>query len=505
MVVYSMFLSLMMLLTVGGQASDLLDLMPTQSYWQAKHVVVSPDAMLHELESPKAGDVGKTIDDLGSPDSTVRDAAAAKLLQAGDAAVTALTDAEKSPDPNIASSATDILQRIAEKDVPGNVRRLMAIRTLGEMKDAKSLPTLKTLLDSKRRFESDYAQEAINHINGQPTSRPTLDPAVRKQDLALLPAGSVVAGQLSRRGEHDTIDAILKTSFADEKERQDAADTITESILPLVDKIGNVRIDGASVGVTFSNEGVPSSAVAIFHGIYNAALARGQFPKDKMKDVGGTLAFSDDNACVVAASDDRLIVIAGEHLDDAIIQKVVANMNTPATPKQLADLAAQQKGVDTNQAAWLRMVLPPALAQHAPPAVQHTNEFILTADYTAAGANLQMVANCNSADDAKALMGLIRVGIGQLKVEIVKQMQQERAQAKGFEAWQTFLGNMKMEVKDKSLIVSDVFTPDLLNQALTQAIKTVQMMKQWQKQAEQQNVPGQPPVNQVQPVPAGPN
>jgi len=440
--VYSMLLPLMMMLTAGGQASDLLDLMPTQSYWQTKHVAVATDAMLQEVSATAADD-----------------------------------------------------------DVPGGVRRLMAIRTLGELKDAKALPALKGLLDSKRQFEADYAQEAMNAINGKPTIRPVLDAAVRKQDLALLPAQNTMIGQLSRRGEHATVDALLQASFADDKERQDAADAIAEAILPIAEKIGNARIDGASVGAAMdvtpmtvtTKRSDASGAVAIIHGSYNAKLVRGLFPKDKMTDVGGVPAYSDNNTTIIAAADDRLVIVGGEPFDEAFIQKLVANLNKPATPKQLDDLTAQQTGVDTTKALWVRMVVPAAMAQnHAPPAIAHTKDFILTSDYTADGANLQLVANCDTAENARALMGLIRVGIGQIKVAMLGQIQRDPTQAKAFEAFQTFLANVKMDTKDNSLIVSDVFTPDLLNLPLSQAIKSMQMMKHYQKMVEQRKAQNQP-------------
>ena len=98
-------------LLTGG---DLLDHMPSGEYWKSRDVVVSVENILAELPTNDA-----------------------KLLP------------EKEG-----------------KDVAG--RRLMAIRTLGELKNRKALPMLRKLLHSKRPFEVRYTQRAIASIEGKP-------------------------------------------------------------------------------------------------------------------------------------------------------------------------------------------------------------------------------------------------------------------------------------------------------------------------------------------------
>src|SRR5690349_1598070 len=99
----SIFLIFTMLLG-GSSGNELLDLIPTDAYWKAKAVDVSVANIMLELNSIK-------------PDDTSKETA---------------------------------------------VRRLMAIRTLGELKNADAIPTLKSQLDSKEMFVTAYAQRALD-------------------------------------------------------------------------------------------------------------------------------------------------------------------------------------------------------------------------------------------------------------------------------------------------------------------------------------------------------
>src|SRR4051812_1355960 len=107
----SIFLIFTMLLG-GGSGNELLDIIPTDAYWKAKEVEVTATNILIELNSIKADDTSK-------------------------------------------ASA---------------VRRLMAIRTLGELKSADAVPSLKSQLESKEMFIAAYAQRALNAIEGKPTA-----------------------------------------------------------------------------------------------------------------------------------------------------------------------------------------------------------------------------------------------------------------------------------------------------------------------------------------------
>src|SRR5207253_10196799 len=110
---------------LGGGANDLLDMVHTDSYWKAKQVTVSVEQLIADATA-------------GAPANA-------------DAAT-----------PQAAS-----------------VRRLMAIRTLGEMKKDEGLATLQSLVDSKEPFVGDYAKSAIASIQGKPIARPGVSAQAR--------------------------------------------------------------------------------------------------------------------------------------------------------------------------------------------------------------------------------------------------------------------------------------------------------------------------------------
>src|SRR4051812_3964169 len=93
---YSFLTLLLCLLTGGG--NDLLDYLPTESYWREKKVEVSVAQMVAQLAEKPAADVAALVKDLGSPDAATRDDAAAKIRAAGTSAMKPLQDAAQSPD-----------------------------------------------------------------------------------------------------------------------------------------------------------------------------------------------------------------------------------------------------------------------------------------------------------------------------------------------------------------------------------------------------------------------
>src|ERR1700683_3315782 len=173
---------LYILMFLLGGSNDLLDYVPTYAYWQIKQVHVTLVGMTAELEQPAAPDVTALIGDLSHADPQVRAAAGLKLTDIGWKIVPQLWAAVDNGDPETSNQARRLIARIDVTSKPSLVRRLMAIRTLGELKQPAALATLKPLLDSKEQFEADYAAAAIAQIERRPNRRPTLALAKRAAD-----------------------------------------------------------------------------------------------------------------------------------------------------------------------------------------------------------------------------------------------------------------------------------------------------------------------------------
>src|SRR5688572_2329943 len=170
MAVFYSFLALVLSLVTGG-GNDLLDYMPTVGYWAEKNVQVSLESMTAELAERPARDVGPLIADLGSPDAETRDKAALKIREIGGAgALSALSEAGESPDAEVRRRARALLQQIGGDEIQRGVRRLMAIRTLGQLRNPQAVAALKPLLESKQLFVAEYAQNALDAIEGRPPS-----------------------------------------------------------------------------------------------------------------------------------------------------------------------------------------------------------------------------------------------------------------------------------------------------------------------------------------------
>ena len=148
---------LFLLSTIMGTGTDLLDYVPSDDYWKAKGVTaVTVEALLKELEPPKAGaDISKLVPDLGSPDAKVRDAAAAKVRAMGPGVIPQLKELAKHDDPEVAGRARLLITEIGNAAKSTQVRRLMAIRTLGEKKAKEALPRLAELVRSSEPFVAD--------------------------------------------------------------------------------------------------------------------------------------------------------------------------------------------------------------------------------------------------------------------------------------------------------------------------------------------------------------
>ena len=156
---------------IGGGSGDLLDYVPTQSYWSDRGVSVTVDSMLEEAGPAAPQNIAGLIADLGAADPQAHDAAAQKIIKLGPVVLPQLREAAEGADPEIAERSTVIIRLLRPQITVAAVRRLMAVRALGELKDAKALPFLQSQLASSEMFMADYAQIAIGAIKGERIER----------------------------------------------------------------------------------------------------------------------------------------------------------------------------------------------------------------------------------------------------------------------------------------------------------------------------------------------
>lgn len=270
-----------LLLLLAQGRGDLLDTVPTDAYWQAKHTTVSVEMMIAELAPPpQKADITQELKDLESDQFAVRSAARSKIELAGPAASAQLEKAKDSQDPEVAGVAKDLLQRYASKGKDRQVRKLMAIRTLGERKEKAALPALKLLAASKERFVADYAARAIAQIEGVPYKE-MIDYAAAEADVALLPANTGIVLQVGNApGTHLNLALIVaalpdKILMQSQTTREKMTQTGTSKFLEVVERVGNVRLDNLTVAMSDDIGG---------NGGWVMFIGRGQFDPATLED-----------------------------------------------------------------------------------------------------------------------------------------------------------------------------------------------------------------------------
>ncbi len=357
---------MMMLMLLGGGGNDLLDFISPEAYWKAKGVEVTAGNLLAELKPAGAVDTSALIKQLGASEYKVREEASRRLTAMGPAALPELRKAVKSSDPEIAGRAGKIIHGLSGKVRARAVRRLMAIRTLGERKDRQAIPTLRKLLKSKTLFEAEYARAAIAAIEGKPFKRPGASARAMQSDLRLLPANCGVVGQVRMLpGKPIDIKQILKTlgPMLPEGKTEESLAKVNKMIISVADRVGNIRLDGVTFGVA-DNVGKDAdgkdtgNAVLVVRGLYNPAAVREVLIEKRAKSekVGRTEVLRIDIMAVILVSNDRLVFMTGASKEQLPVAQMVAALKSGkgklAGDKAMAGLI---KSVDTTNPVWAVM------------------------------------------------------------------------------------------------------------------------------------------------------
>jgi hypothetical protein len=369
----------------GHGGRDLLDLMPTDAYWQAKHVAVT----VGQLEA----DAGPTvppehldllIHDLQAPEFKTRDAAKRKIYAMGPAALPTLKGEEASNDPEVKTVATELVTRLEAHEKEREVRRLMAIRTLGERKEQGAVELLKGLEGSKELFVSEYAARAVARIEGKEFAVPDRRAAVAG-DLKVVPGEASIVGQCVGITEKPvTIEGLVDSALEMVRTLPpgamgDASKIPTKGVmihrlvvgmLQVADRIGDVRFDGITVEVSKDVGPSGGSAVLVLRGEYDRdaviealqamASAEGMGNASlKVTDEGGVKEIEEGESATMGLlpSNEQLVVLmAGDRQKTLLPLKAEvlgALKSGKGALEQNAALGALLKKVDTQSPLWV--------------------------------------------------------------------------------------------------------------------------------------------------------
>ncbi len=306
----AVFLTLILCLLNGG--NDLLDYLDTEQYWQIKNVPVTLQAMTAELQPPKQQDVSQLIPELEAADAPARDEAGRKIRKAGASALEPLRAASRSGRLELSRRAGRIIEEIHGDLKPVEVRRLMAIRALGELGKKDALPILQPFLDLKEPFVADYARTAVGLIEAKPVVRPRPLELIRNERW-LLPGNCFAVGQLTpREGKPVSVaKGIELIRIGRGGDRNDMINRATRQIVVMAEEIGNVRVESATFGTFEGEEKAP--VLVVFGRVQcDAEGFRGLARRHKlpMRQVQGVDVFEPSRgAAILIPSDDQVIVI----------------------------------------------------------------------------------------------------------------------------------------------------------------------------------------------------
>jgi len=359
-IIFSTFLTLVSMWMSGGPR-DLLGYLSTDSYWRAQGVHISVESLSKDLPEPAAVDVAKLIEDLSAADPKVRESAGQKIVQAGPGALPQLRAAMNDPNPETSSRARNLTAKIRDVSQAASIRRLMAIRTLGEMKNPAALPLLRPLLKSPAPFVHEYAQAAIARIENRPPAPIGFSQKQRETDVGLMPAKVDMVGQIAPTGAIDVlpIDRIIERLplGASLAQKGNAIDKATAQIIELADSIGNIRIDCVTFGWFTGPVNQPGNAVFIGRGQYDSGAAIDALRKSGLerKTVGGMEVFMLDEDTALLLPDDRTaVLIPAETNGEVPIARTVAALKKGAGDLAVnVDLSKIVQSIDTKQPFWI--------------------------------------------------------------------------------------------------------------------------------------------------------
>jgi hypothetical protein len=341
------------LVLLGGGSNDLVGLVPTGAYWKSKDVTVSLEQLLHDIRPEKVADISRLISDLDADDPKVRNEASAKIAAFGPAALPQLEETAKNGNGEAATRARALIAQIHAASKSVAIRRLMAIRTVGEMKKTEALPALRALLTSQEMFEADYAKSAIARIEGKDAAvSHTPSVAERLADVALLPAKLDMVAQLAPPGG---VDGSLDRLPIAEQEKSGLLEELTPILLHLLERVGNVRIDSITLGWYAAPPNQPGYGIFIVRGQYDhqsvAAALRGTA---QSKEIGGAESFQiDDETALMLFSDTRAIYISAEPNGEVPADAMAAAVtNHSGDFEKNADLPKLVKSVDASSSFW---------------------------------------------------------------------------------------------------------------------------------------------------------
>ena len=230
---------------------------------------------------PVAADAARLIQDLGNPDFSARERATQALIDAGGAVAAQVQQATLSDDPEVAMRAKRIARLLQLGACEAQVRRLMAVRALGELRHVAARPTLEKLAADETDPElALYARRALGELSNPPGPTPPCQIPRRSRaelesDLELLPAASLGVLQVSLAEPLTApLNAELdfKPFFGKGVPVLEREPRYLAKLIVLVDSLGYARIDTVTASLAHEGAEKPAAVTCVARGKWDRAL-----------------------------------------------------------------------------------------------------------------------------------------------------------------------------------------------------------------------------------------
>ena len=369
-------MEMLLVALMGGGGNDLLDYVQTEAYWQGKGVAVTAEAMQAELTPILPAQVASLVADLTGNDEAKRKAAAGRLSTLGLAVLPQLEKAAAAAqgNPEKAGAVQQLIGRLYQARQAGAVRRLMAIRALGELKARGALGVLKGLGKSKALFEADYAAAAIAAIEGKPYTRPTVSAKTLAGDVWRMPAGCGIVAQFTMPpGGPVDFPKLLKQvgQLPGGRNPQKLLVQATQMLVKVIEMTGNIRLDSVTMGVAGNAGEKNGFAVLIVRGMYDAkvmAALMGEQRRTKTETVNGFEVIRPDRVvALIMPTNTMLVFCSGPREDPLPLGEVTMAIKTGVGGlKPASDLGKLVKTIDTSQPMWAAATITDSYRQAGP-------------------------------------------------------------------------------------------------------------------------------------------
>ena len=403
---------------IGGGSGELLDYVPTQSYWRDRNVAVTVEAMLQEAAPTPSVDASKLITDLGNADSHIRDSASEHILKYGIGVLPPLRLAAGSADPETAEGSARLIEQMQPLITIAPVRHLMAVRTLGELKDKKAIAFLQSQLSSQEMFVADYARRAIDSIYGQPADHVIPEDALN--EVWLLPANCRAVAQLLPRG-HGPIDPRQMMMQIPGQGMQDTGhvfENLSQTALHVAETLGNMRLDALNLGVSENIDGNHGCITLIASGQFDAALVSRILREQKMatRTVRGLRIYEPDGeSTMLFPSDHEFVMMFSPNGEQAPSdESIAAMMSGTQTLRRSPEMTALvmpmlHPGPTTRHALWMAAKMTDSYRKLT--GFDRFDTLTLTGDEDNGALNVALRGVSPDADAAKAAMEQLAVMI----------------------------------------------------------------------------------------------